>query len=154
MSDETLKNRNVANLGEYQMTNQSFDPTKDAFRVTVVDGLTIKAESISIPEMKFPEFSPVIIKEQVITEVKVPEIIKQLQVERIEIPVIVKEIQIIEIEKPVIVTEVKIIEIEKPVIIKEIQVIEKTISEIPLIAKVCMVVQALALIGILITKAI
>lgn len=152
MSDEVLKNQNVSNLGEYQMINQSYDAAKDAFRVTVVDGINIKADTINMPEMKFPELSPIVIKEQVITEVKVPEIIKQVQIERIEIPVIVKEVQIIEIEKPIIIPEVKIIEIQVPVIIKEIQVIEKIVSQVPMIAKVCMIVQALALVGILITK--
>jgi hypothetical protein len=152
---ETLKNSSISNLGEYQMINQSYDNSKDAFRVTVVDGLTIKADSITIPEMKFPEMTPVIIKEQVITEVKVPEIIKEIQVERIEIPVIIKEVQIIEVEKPIIVPEIRIIEIEKPVIVKEIQiqVIEKTISQVPKIVIACMIVQALALLGILLTKA-
>lgn len=147
------KNLNKANLDQGQIWNAIFDSNTDSLRVSVVDGVTLNVDNINIPELKTQQV-PVVIKEKDIVEVKVPEIIKQIQVERIEIPVITKEIQIIEVEKPIIIPEVKIIEIEKPVIIKEVEikVVEQKISEVPMIAKVCMVVQALALIGILLTK--
>lgn len=146
--------KKYANLDQYQMANRTFDDSKDAVRVTVVDGLNIKADSINIPELKLPEQKvievPVIVKE--FEKVEVPVIVKEL--ERVEVPVVLKEF--VKVEVPVLVPEIKIIEVEKPVIIKEteIKVVELKISETPLLAKICMVVQALALIGILLTKAL
>lgn len=156
MGGNNLKNSNVANFDEYQMHQLAFDAEKEAFRFTLVDGLDLSNAHINLPDFKFPEQKPLVIKELQVQEVRIPEIIREQKIERIEVPVIVKEIQTITIEKPVYLTEVKIIEIEKPIYIKEIEykVIEQKISEMPMIAKVCMIVQALALIGMLLTKAL
>ena len=152
------KNPNKANLDSGQMYNAVFDGENESFRVSVIDGLELKVENLSIPELKMPE----------IKEIKVPEIIRQVQIieiptiiketitQTIEVPVVVKEIEFQIVEKPIYITEVKLVEIEKPVIVKEteIKVIEQKIYEMPVIAKVCMIVQAAALIGILLTKAL
>lgn len=175
MNDPTQKNANVTNLDAYQMYNRVFDGETDSFRMSLIG-----AKFDLTPEIKMPELSPVIIKEVEYKTIEVPQIIKEIEYKTIEIPVIVKEFQIVEkpiiikeieiqtIEKQVIVNEIKIIEIEKPitiietkiekievpVIIKEIQVIETKIYEMPMIAKVCMIVQSLALLGMLLTKAL
>lgn len=150
MSENLQKNQNLSNFDPNQMANLAFDGKKDAFRVTVVDGIDIKVDSISMPEFKFPEQKPVVIKETVIQEVQ--KVITEVKIEKIEIPVIVKEYEVITVEKPVIMTEVKIIEIEKPVIVKEIQVIEQKIYEIPKIAMICMIIQTIALLGLVVTN--
>lgn len=155
MSDNSLKNSNISNADPHQMYNRIFDDKTDSFRMQLVGG--------QMPEIKLPDTFkmdlntieiPVIVKEIEIREIKVPEIVKQYEILKVEVPVIVKEteIKIIEIEKPIIITEIKVIEIEKPVIVKEIQVITEKVSEMPMIAKVCMVVQALAIVGILLMR--
>lgn len=144
--EKVYKNENIGNFDEYQMANRAFDPTKDAYRFTLVDGLDIKTDNITLPELKLPEQSASI------REIYVPQIIVETRVERVEIPVMITEVKLV--DRPVIVPEIRIIEIEKPVIIKEIEIkiIEQKVQEMPTIAKVCMVVQALALIGMLIMK--
>jgi len=147
-------NPNLSNLDEYQMANRTFDPTKDAIRVTVVDGLEIKADNINIPELKLPNFEQIVVKELEVKEIKVPEIIKQIEIK--EVPVIIKEVEVKEVQIPVVVTEFKIIEIEKPVIVKETEVqgIEQKNYNMPMIVKVCLITQTLAMIGILITNVV
>lgn len=156
MENNRLRNLHLANLDEHQMYNRVFDDHKDALRVSIIDGLELKVENLSIPEFKFPEQAPIVIKEIEVKEIRVPEIIREIQIERVEIPVVTKEIQIVQIEKPIIVPEIRIIEIEKPVIVKEtvIQIVEQKVYEIPKIAKICMIVQALALIGLVVTNLI
>ena len=154
MSDNPLKNQHKAHLDQGQIYNAIFDGNNESLRVSVVDGLELKVENLSIPEFKMPDMIPVIVKET--SEVRVPEIIRELQIEKVEVPLVIREVQIVEIEKPVHITEVKVIEIEKPIVIKEIEykVIEQKIYEIPMIVKVCMIVQAVALLGMLLTKAL
>tara|TARA_R110000868_G_scaffold287815_7_gene548151 strand:+ start:764 stop:1213 length:450 start_codon:yes stop_codon:yes gene_type:complete len=147
-------NENKANFDPGQIYNNIYDGKLEALRVSVVDGITlsdVKIENINIPEIE----KQVIIKEIQIERIEVPVIIKEIQVERVEIPVVIKEIEVREVEKLVYVPEIKIIEVEKPIVIKEIEIkeIEKQIYSVPMIAKVCMVIQALALVGILLTKA-
>lgn len=154
MEDNRLKNPNIGNLDDHQMINHAFDCKRDAFRVSVVDGVNITVDQLTIPELKFPEQSPVVIKEQIITEVQVPVIIKEIQLEKLEVPVIIKETEVKVIENQVIIPELKIVEIEKPIIIKETEIkyIEKQNFQIPTIVVACMVLQTIALIGLLITK--
>lgn len=152
--DTLFTNLNKANLDQNQMYNRVFDDKKDTLRVSVIDGVQLKVDNITMPEFKLPEQNPIVIKEIQLQEIKVPEIIREVQIERIEIPVFHREVEIQYIDKPIIVPEVRIIEIEKPIIIKEIElrIVEQKIYEMPMVAKVCMIVQALALIGILLTK--
>lgn len=154
MSENNSKNQNKAYLDLGQMYNAVFDGKNESFRVSIVDGVELNVENLSIPELKLPEMKPILIPD--IKEIKVPEIIREVQIERIEIPVIIKEPQIQTIEKPIYITEIKVIEIEKPIIIKEkeIQVIENKTYEIPMIAKVCMIAQTIALLGLLLTNAL
>lgn len=149
------KNPNRASLDKNQIYDAVFDGKIEALRVAVVEGIELNVDQINLPELKQLE-KQVIVKELEVKEIKVPEIIKEVSIERIEVPVIVKEIVIKEVEKPVVVPEVRIIEIEKPVVIKEIEVkiVEQKIPVVPTIAKICMIIQALALVGILLTKAL
>ena len=146
-----MKNNNVSNLDSYMMQNRTFNPEKDSIRVEVVDGITLNAESINIPEMKFPEQKvievPVIVKEAEVHQVNVPVIVKETQV--IEVPKIITEYKTIEV--PVIVHELKVVEIVKPVVIKETEfkVIEKLIPTMPKSAQICMFIQAVANITLL-----
>ena len=148
------KNLNKANLDIGQIYNSVFDGKNESFRVSIVDGLELKVENLTIPELKMPEMQPILVPE--VKEIKVPEIIKETHIEKVEVPVIIKEVVTEIVEKPIYITEVKVIEIEKPVIIKEteIQVIEQKTHEIPMIVKVCMIAQTIALIGILLTNAL
>lgn len=148
------KNLNKANLDIGQMYNAVFDGKNESFRVSIVDGLELKVENLTIPELKMPEMQPILVPE--VKEIKVPEIIKETHVQVVEVPVIIKEVVTEIVEKPIYITEVKVIEIEKPVIIKEteIKVIEQKIHEIPMIVKVCMIAQTIALLGILLTNAL
>lgn len=145
------KNQNIANLDEYQMYNRVFDDRTDSFRVSMVDGVTLNVDNINFPEQK-----QAVIQQTEIKVVEVPVIIKEIEIKEVQTQVIVKEQEIITIEKPVYITEVKVIEIEKPVYITEHKIVEivREVSTMPMIAKVCMVIQAAALIGLLLTKAI
>lgn len=148
---DNLKLMKKSDLDQYQMDNASFDADKAAWRVSVVDGVTLHADQINLPEMKFPEQQvikvPEIIRETEVHQINVPVIVKEVQLERVEIPVIVREVETVTIEKPIYIHEVKIVEIEKPVIIKETE-----FKEIPVFVKVCMIMQALGTIGILLTN--
>jgi hypothetical protein len=143
-------------LDPYEMDDRSFDEKNDAWRVSVVDGITLNAQSITLPEIKFPEQKtieiPVIIKETEVHQVNVPVIVKEY--ERIEVPVIVKEIEYRTIEVPVVIREIQVIEVEKPVVIKEIEIkiIEKTIPVMPNYFKVCMIIQTVLYFGLLLTN--
>lgn len=147
MSDN-LKLLQPSNLDEYQMNNRTFDDKKDAWRVSIVDGVTLNVDKITIPEFKLQEQKtievPVIIKQPEIQQINTQVIIKEY--EKIEVPVIVKEIEYKIIEVPIIVPEIKIIEIEKTVIMKQTE-----FKEIPLFVKACMILQAIATVGLLIT---
>lgn len=145
---ENLKLHKRSDLDTYEMDNRTFDDKKDAWRVTMVDGVSINVDNITLPELKLPEQKtievPVIIKEQEIHQINVPVFIKEY--EKVEVPIIIKEVEYKVIEVPVIVPEIRIIEIEKPVIIKEI-----IYKELPTIMKVCIMIQAIASVGILLT---
>lgn len=134
-----LKLEKRSDLSEYEMNNRTFDDKQDAWRVSIIDGVTLHADQINIPEMKFPEQRTIEIH-----QVNVPVIVKEY--ERIEVPVLIKEVEYKTVEIPVLVPEVRIVEIEKPVFIKE-----TIFKELPMIVKVCMVIQAIASIGLLIT---
>lgn len=147
--NDNVKQLKPANLDQYQMDNMSFDSDKQAWRVSVVDGVTLNVDTLNLPEGKTSgEIQvinvPTIIKEQEIHQINYPVIIKEFQT--IDKPVIIKEIEYKIVEIPVLVPEVKIVEIEKPVIIKE-----TVFKELPMFVKVCIVMQALASIGLLIT---
>ena len=152
--ENTLKNARLTHFDPNQMANLAFDGGKDAFRVSVVDGITVSVENLNIPELKMGEQLkvqtievPNIIKE--IEKVEVPVIIKEI--ERVEVPVIIKEVEVITVEKPIIIPEIKIVEVEKPIIVKEIQYLESN-SKIPTLITVCMVIQALSLMGLMVSS--
>lgn len=144
------KNENISHFDPNQISHLTFDDSRDAMRVTLVDGLKVTADSINFPEMKFPEQKvieiPVIVKEAEIHQINVPVIIKEIQV--IEVPKIITEYKTIEV--PVVIREVQVVEIEKPVIVKEIQVIEKLIPTMPKFALGCMLIQTIVNIALLI----
>lgn len=145
-------NENLSHFDPEQISGLTFDNSRDAMRVTLVDGLKLTADSINMPEIKFPEQKvieiPVIVKELDVRQVNVPVIIKETQV--IEVPKIITEYKTIEV--PVVIREVQVIEVEKPIVIKEteIKVIEKPIT--PYYVKVCMIIQTAALIGLMLTN--
>lgn len=146
----------LGNFDQYQMDNMAFDVEKQAFRMTVVDGIELNVDSITLPELKLPEQKtievPVIIKETEIHQVNVPVIVKEVQI--IEVPKIIKEIEYKTVEVPVVIREVQVVEIEKPVIVKEIEikVIEKTVPVMPYYFKVCMIIQTVLYFGLLLTN--
>lgn len=140
------KNENPSNFDPNQITGLTFDNARDAVRVTLVDGLKLTADSINLPEQKVLEI-PVIIKQPEIHQINIPVIVKEY--EKIEIPVVVREVEYKIVEIPVIVPEIRIVEIEKPVILKETE-----FKELPTFIKACMIIQAIATVGILITHII
>jgi hypothetical protein len=146
----------LGNFDQYQMDNMAFDVEKQAFRMTVVDGITLNAEAINLPELKLPEQKtlevPVIIKETEIHQINVPVIVKEIQ--KVEVPVIIKEVEYKTIEVPVVIREIQVIEVEKPVIVKEIEikVIEKTVPVMPGYFKVCMIIQTALYFALLLTN--
>lgn len=145
---DNVKQLIPANLDQYQMDNMTFDVAKQAWRVSVVDGITLNVDKVNISgngnisgELKV---------------VTVPEIIRQSEVHQVNVPVIIKEIQIVEVPKivteyktieiPVVIREVQVVEIEKPIVVKETE-----FKELSTFVKVCMIVQCLATVGLLIT---
>lgn len=80
-------------------------------------------------------------------EVPVPIHTKETVIERVEIPVVVTETKVEIIEKPITIIEAKVVEIEKPVVIKEFE-------KFPELVKYCMIIQTIALTGLLIVKLI
>lgn len=164
-----MKNDKVTSLDFNQYSARMYDSEKDAQRVVLVGGenLTINADissqsqssKIEIREIKVPE----IIKQIEIKETKVPEIIKEIEIREIKVPEIIREVQIKEIQVPVVTQELKIIEvptvilkpeyIEKYIPMVEYKEIEKFIK-VPNWAKVCIIAQTVALIGLLLVKLI
>ena len=147
--EKISKNNNISNFDPNQITGLTFDNLRDAVRVHIVDGLKVTADSINMPEQKVLQV-PVIVKETEIHQINVPVIVKEI--EKVEVPVIIKEVEYKTIEVPVIVREIQVIEIEKPVIVTEFKVIEKIISVVPSYVKICMIMQTLALVGLLLTS--
>lgn len=162
------KNNNLSQLDTNQMVQKMFDENLDAQRVSIVGGklnlgldpeqikkaledgfknITIKAESPEWDSMK-----PQIIERNVfIPEIQIVEkqvFIPQIEYKTIEIPVIQKEIEYRTIEVPMIIKEY--ITVEIPVIQKEVE-FKEIIKErdYPLVIKVCNVVQAVAIMCIL-----
>lgn len=138
-----------ANLDHYQMDNATFDPDKSAWRVSVVDGVTLNVDQINMPENSYKS-EPQVIHTVEIKEIRVPEIIKQVEIQQVSVPVIVPEIRLVEV--PVIVPEVRVVEIEKPVIIKEVEIktIEIPTMIIPTFIKACILIQAIVNTGLLV----
>ena len=151
MMHKISTNENISHFDPNQITGLTFDAKRDAVRVHIIDGLKVTADSINLPEQKTIQV-PVIVKETEIHQINVPVIIKEI--EKIEVPVIVKEVEYKTIEVPVFVKEIQVIQIEKPVVIKEIEfkVIEKLISVVPSYVKICMIIQSIALVGLLLTS--
>ncbi len=156
-----MKNSNISNADEYQISNRCFDDKMDAQRVILVGGgnVSITADTSNIGKeifesLKSLELKPIVLKELQIQEV--PVIIKEI--EKVEVPVIIKEIQIVEkqivvketiykeINIPTIIPKIEVIRIEVPVIIEKI--IEKV--TIPTWAKIVMTGKAVLIIGFLI----
>lgn len=145
---DNLKLLNPSNLDQYQMDNRTFDADKDAWRVSIVDGIKVENLNLTgefgskVEVIKVPE----IITKTEVKEISVPTIITQneVRVERVEVPVIVKEY--VNVEVPVVVKELQIVEIERPIYLKQTE-----FKEIPTIIKACIILQALATMGMLIT---
>lgn len=145
---DSLKLLNPSNLDQYQMDNRTFDADKDAWRVSIVDGIKVENLHITgemgnkVEVIKIPE----IITKTEVKEISVPTIITQtdVRVEKVEVPVIVKEYE--KVEVPIVVKELQVVEIERPIYLKQTE-----FKEIPTIIKACMILQALATAGMLIT---
>lgn len=150
---------NPANLDQYQMDNMSFDVKKGAWRVTMVDGITLNVDNIQIDGSQIGKQTeiikiPEIIRENSVQTIEIPQVIKQTEYinvpvivkefEKVEIPVIIKEIEYKTIEVPVLIPEIKYI--ETPIVIKQVE-----FKELPIYIKVCIVIQTLASIGYVLT---
>lgn len=138
-------NENLSHFDPTQITHLTFDDSRDAVRVTLVDGLKLTADSINIPEQRVIEI-PVIVKEMQIVEV--PTIVQDIQI--VNVPQVITEYKTIEV--PVIIREIQVVEVEKPIVIKETEfkIIEKPIT--PYYVKVCIIIQTAALIGLMLTN--
>lgn len=151
MNNKISKNENISNFDPNQISGLTFDNLRDAVRVHIVDGLQLTTDSITLPEFKMPEQRtievPVIVKQPEIHQINVPVIIKEVQT--VEVPVIVKEVEYKIVEVPVVIREIQVVEIEKPVIVKEIEY-----KELPIYVKTCIIIQAIAAVGLLITHII
>jgi len=150
------KNSNLTQLDTNQIVQKMFDDKLDAQRVSIIGGTDIKINidpsqiTDAIKEglkgvtfqQKTPDIVPFLTEKEVEKHIFIP------QIERIEVPTIIKEIEYRTIEIPVI-TE-RIVTIEKPVIIKEVE-FREIIKErdYPLIIKVCTMIQAVAIMCIL-----
>jgi len=149
------KNTDFTMLDTNQIINRKFDPMNDADRVYLVGGADL---NISINEdklvnaikdglslIKFEKVQETVPTVPLYREIQTP----QIEYRTLEVPTIIKEIEYRTIEIPVI-TE-RIVTIEKPIVIKEIE-IKEIIRErhYPTILKVCAVIQAIAVIAILI----
>ena len=138
-----VRKRTELDFNQYDA--ETFDTELQARRVILVggEGITIQA---NVEGSKSTEYRTI----------EVPVIVKEVQIERVEVPVIVKEIEIREIEKQVVVTEYKIIEIPTVVIKPETVYIDKpvvTLKEViklPNWANVTMILQAAAIISLII----
>lgn len=138
------ENKNISSLDIPQMQQRVFDESMDAQRVVLVGG------EIIIPEIKFPENfgqgnSCQCSSKQEPIIVKVPEIIIQKEIVYVDKPIIIekgKEIKIEYIEKPIIVKEIEQVIVEK---------FKEPSNTLSLFAKICMVVQTLAILGLCIS---
>lgn len=129
---------------------QDFSSVTEGIKEAVQEG--IKGMKIELPVQKTDETmlndrsfiveKPVIVKEIEIREVEKPIIIKEYELKEVEKPVYIEKIK--EIEKPVIVTQEKVVYVDK--------IIEKSI--IPNFAKICLIAQTFALIGLFLIKLI
>jgi len=144
MNDENV-NKSMSKFDVDQCVRYKFDDEKRADRVFVINPMELKFDDkIVVKEFEKIEV-PTVIKEPQI--INVPTIVKEI--EKIEIPVITKEVQIQTIEVPKIIIQEKIQKIEIPVINSE-----KEFEKFPNIVKICMIVQSLALIGLMVVNII
>ena len=72
MSEKNLKNQNKANLDQGQIYNGVYDGKTESFRVSIVDGLELKVENLSIPELKMPDIKldPILVPKLEIKNIK------------------------------------------------------------------------------------
>lgn len=148
------KNQNFTQLDTNQIVNRKFDQDNDADRVYIVGGANL---NISVDESKLVNAVKDGLSNLKFDQQSAPQIIEknvfipQIEIRTIEVPTIIKEIEYRTIEVPVI-TE-RIVTIEKPIVIKEIE-LKEIVKErhYPLVLKVCAVIQAIAVIAILITN--
>lgn len=145
--------RKLTSLDVDQCARYSFDEENGAQRVIIVGGElpSIKQEQTQINKIEVP----VIVKE--IEFRNIPQIIKETIYRDVNVPVIVKEIEYREIEKPIVIKEIEYRDVIREVIIQvpKIETIEKQVvvteyKQFPMIVKICIVLQSLALIGLLI----
>lgn len=134
----------LTQLDPGQIVKHAFDESKQANRVTLVDGLHINTDKIesaikdAFKDVKInlstPTLQPVATQSVQIQKIEVPVIVKEIQplevpviikeYEKVEVPVIIEKIQVVEIEKPIVVETTKVIEIEKQIVVKEQQIVE------------------------------
>ena len=134
----------------FVITQREHDPKNEAKRVIIVGGemptFNVQAGQSITTEVRIERIEvPVIVTETKFVEIERIIIQKELQIERVEIPIVIEKIVEVIREVPVIRTEVQVI--EKPIVIKETQVIQ--IKEMSNLVKIALVVQSLAVMGLL-----
>lgn len=136
----------LTNLDPNQISRASFDEDLNAQRMVLVggSGITLNAD-VKFPEAKHQE--PIIIKEIEYKEIEKPIILEKIIYKEVEKPIIIRDIEYKEIEKQIIVKEIEYKEIEKPLIIEK-----EIIKELPVWQKVCIFIQAFALLSLVLVN--
>ena len=123
---------------------------------TIVKETQYKDVPVIVKEVEFRNI-PQIIKEVEFKEIQVPVVIKEIEYREIEKPIVIKEIEYKEIIKEVFieVPKIEVVTIEKPVIVTEyrdvhIPFIVEKYKSLPMIVKICIGLQTLAMLGLLI----
>lgn len=168
-----MKNNNLSQLDPHQIVKATFQEENDATRVILVGGekLELNIDSDKIAEavkegLKHIDFNEgqkrqnfMQMKQQAQSSKAQTQIIKenvfipQIEIKEIEKIVYIPQIEYREIERPIIVE--KIITIEKPIVIKEIEYKEVLVEKYyPLFMKICTIMQAIGIIGLLISNLI
>lgn len=157
----------LTNLDSDQIQKHVFNEKDDSFRVTLVGGekLDISIDSdkivqaikdgISKLEFKYiPNEQQELVKQTEIQTIYLPQIIEKKIFTEIEKLVYIPQLEIKEIEKQVIVQQIeyKIIEVPKIIIQEKIIEVIKEINLVPLWKQICIILQTLAIIGLLITN--
>ena len=146
MSDD--KNEfELTDIDPSQIARYKYSSKYNADRVVIVggEGLNIQA---NIPDQKVQ-----------IVEIEKPFIVKEIEIREVEKLVIVEKEKIIEIEKPVVVKEIQLVEVireipvyqEKVITVSVPQIVEKEVfRDYPKLIQIVLIVQAVAILGLLI----
>lgn len=116
----------LTSLDASQIPKYTYDEETRSVRVSIVnsDAMSNLPKVYNNTDIKTIEV-PVIIKE--FQEIEKQVIVKEQEIKVITVPEVIREIEYREIEKPIIIEKIQIVKVEVPVITKEIQVIEKDI---------------------------